>query len=125
MSHVEWTPKVIVVSLVGSVATILFIMSGTRFWRHQFQPAIWQLALGLLLVLIFFRSRKIALSLIALTFVFVNAALDFPFHPTVPGFIIVTVTGALIVIWCIVVTNRYPNFYGKDFNKIFDRDQEP
>ncbi len=124
MSHIEWTPKVIALTVVGSVATVLLIMSVTRFWRHQFHQAIWLFALGLLLVLIFFRHRKIAFSLIALTFVFVNAGLDVPFHPTVPGIITTLVSGGLLYRLAMWANTRYAHFKRSDFKKFFDRDPE-
>jgi len=122
MAHFEWTPKVVALTVVGFVATILFTMSVTLFWRHEFQSAIWRFGVGLLLVVIFFQHRKFAFSIVALSLLFVNAAV--PLQLSFLGITTALVSGALLCALGVWATRRYPHLKRGDLNKFFDRDPE-
>src|SRR5713101_4494454 len=84
----NWTPKVTAFVIIGSVITVLFMISVSKFWRHDFRPATWYLISGAALTLIFFRRRKIAFASIALSFICVNVGFTALFHPTPAGVLI-------------------------------------
>ena len=124
ISHIEWTPKVVALSVVACFTSLLAISALYLFWEHLFRAAAWRLALALLLFLIFFRHRRIAFSLTALSFILVNVGLGVPFHPTIPGIITTLVSAALLCALVIWGNARYPNFKRSDFKNLFDRDPE-
>ena len=74
----DWTPKVGALALLGFLTTFLFISSLTKFWEHQFTSATRRLMSSLLLFLIFFRHRRIAFLIVALSSILVNAGLSAP-----------------------------------------------
>ncbi len=81
----NWTPKIAAFAFIGSVITVLFMISVSEFWKHDFRSASWYLVSGAVLTLIFFRNRKIAFATIALSFICVNVGLNALFHPTRAG----------------------------------------
>jgi putative flippase GtrA len=124
MSLKNWTPKVAALAAVGCAITILFMMSISLVWRHQFQAATWRLALGLLLIVVFFRRRRIAFLTIALSFLLVIYGLDVPFHPTVLGIVVTLVSAFLLYSLAVWENRRYPNLKRRDWKVFFDGDPE-
>ena len=120
----NWTPKVAAFFLIGSAITILFMISVSEFWKHDFRPATWYLISGAALTLIFFRKRKIAFVSIALSFICVNVGFTALFHPT-PAGILVTL-GSIVGMYVLAVwgATKYPHLKRKDWKIFIDRDPE-
>ena len=78
----DWTPRMWFLSFVGWGITILTIRSFVCFWKNDYHLGVVLLVSGLGLSLIFFRNRKILLTILGLTFIGVNAGLDALFHPS-------------------------------------------
>jgi len=118
----NWTPKIAVLALIGFAITVLFMISVTKFWRHDFRPATWYLISGAALTFIFFRSRKIAFAIIALSFICVNVGLTALFHPT-PAGVLITL-GSIVAMYALAIwgTRKYPHLKRKDWKDFFDRD---
>ncbi len=114
------TPKVVALQVLAWGITILFMMSITLFWRHNLRPAIWCLALGAALTFIFFRSRKIAFAMVALSFILVNVGLTALFHPTPEGVLITLGSIAGMYALAIWGAKKYPYLAYKHWHKVFD-----
>ena len=67
----DLTPRMWFLVLVGCAITILAIKSGVCFWKAEYRLGILWLVVGSGLALIFFRQKKILLTVCALTFVLV------------------------------------------------------
>jgi hypothetical protein len=124
MSLKDWTPKIAALTFVGFVSTFLFISSLARFWTHQFVSGTWRLSVAVLLLLIFFRHRKIAFAIVALSSILVNAGLSAPFHPSVLGVTATVVSAALLYLLAVWAAQRYPHLRRQDWKAFFDRDPE-
>jgi len=120
----NWTPKVTAFAIAGSAITVLFMISVTKFWRHEFQPATWYLMSGAVLTFIFFRNRKIAFAIIVLSFTCVNVGFTALFHPT-PAGVLITL-GSVVGMYVLAVwgARKYPQLKRKDWKMFFDRDPE-
>ncbi len=118
----NWTPKIAALFIMGSAITVLIMTSATKFWRHDFRLAILYLASGAVLTLIFFRSRKIAFAMIALSFTCVNVGLTALFHPTQAGVLITL--GSIVAMYALAVwgARKYPHLKRQDWKTFFDRD---
>src|SRR5437016_10069245 len=81
------------------------MMSITLFWRHSFRLAIFYVALAALLTFIFFRRRKIAFAMVALSFLIVNVGLTALFHPT-PGGVLITL-GSIAAMFVLVRSEEH------------------
>ncbi len=116
----NWTPKVAAFVFIGSVITVLFMISVSEFWKHDFRSAIWYLASGAVLALIFFRGRKIAFTMTALSFICVNVGFTALFHPT-PAGVLVTL-GSIVGMYVLAVwgAKKYPYPAYKHWHKVFD-----
>ena len=120
----NWTPKVATFVVIGSAVTVLFMISVTKFWRHEYRPALWYAVLAGALTFIFFRNRKIAFVSILLTFTCVNVGFTAIFHPT-PAGILVTL-GSVVGMYALAVwgAKKYPHLTRKDWKMFFDGDPE-
>jgi hypothetical protein len=95
-------------------------MTVTRFYARDFRKGILFLALAAALAFVFFRKRKIALTIISLSWVLVNAGLTAPFHPSVLGYTMTIGSAAglyFIVRWS---HNRYPYLSYKQMHTVFE-----
>jgi hypothetical protein len=89
----------IVLIVIACAIAVLLIMSGSRFYARVYREAILFLVLAGALALVFFRKRKIALAIISLSWVLVNAGLTAPFHPSFLGYALtIGSAGALYLI---------------------------
>jgi hypothetical protein len=118
----NWTPKVTAFAVVGSVATVLFMISASELWKHDFRSAVWYLAFGAVLTLIFFRSRKIAFIRIALSFICVNAGFTALFHPTPAGVLLTLGSMAGMFGLAVWAARKYPYLARKHSQKVVDGD---
>ena len=116
----NWTPKIAALGLIGSVITVLFMISVSEFWKRDFRSGSWYLASGAVLTLVFFRQRKIAFAIIALSFICVNAGFTALFHPTPVG-VLVTL-GSIVGMYVLAVwgAKKYPYLAYKHWRKVFD-----
>jgi glucose-6-phosphate-specific signal transduction histidine kinase len=120
----NWTPKIALLSFLGWGITVLFLISMTKFWRHDPKSAIWYLALGAALTLIFFRNRKIAFAITTLSFLVVNVGLAALFHPTAARLLVTFSSVAAMYALAVWGAKKYPQLKRKDWKTLFDRDPE-
>ena len=121
----KWTPKVAAFVVMGTAITILLMNSVAKLWRHDFKTSIWSLALGAVMAVIFFRTRKIALVSIALSFICVTVGMATLFHPTTERVLITL--GSIVGMYALALwgARKYPHLRGKDWKTLFDQDPEP
>jgi len=120
----NWTWKIFALYIVGSLATVLFMISVARLWKHEFQTAMWSFALSAALTLIFFRRRKIAFATVALSFICVNVGFTALFHPTKAGIFLTLASIVGMYALAIWGAKKYPHLKRKDWKTLFDRDPE-
>jgi len=101
--------------------TILFIMSSTALWRHNFRETILFLALGATLTFLFYRKRLALLAAGGCAWIVVNGGLTAVFHPSVVGIWVTvgSVVGLVFFLHC--VGKQHPNLLPDDWQKIFDK----
>ena len=121
----DYTPRMWFLSVVGWAITILTIRSFVCFWKHAYHLGVVLLVSGLGISLIFFRNRKILLTVLGLTFIGVNAGLDALFHPSATS-ISLTIGSALgmylLTRWS---SRKFPNLISSDWKTLFDADPKP
>jgi hypothetical protein len=121
----DYTPRMWFLSVVGWAITILTIRSFVCFWKHDDHLGVVWLVSGFGLTLIFFRNRKILLTVLGLTFIGVNAGLDALFHPSATS-ISLTIGSALgmyvLTRWS---SRKFPNLISSDWKTLFDADPKP
>jgi hypothetical protein len=118
----NWTPKIAALVFIGSVATVLFMISVSDFWKHEFRSASWYVASGAVLTLIFFRNRKIAFATIALSFICINVGLNALFHPTRTGVLVTFGSVAGMYALAFWGARKYPRLKRSDWKTLFDGD---
>jgi hypothetical protein len=119
-----WTPKVIALTAAGCVIVILLFVGASNLFSQQFRPAAWAFAASALLIVAFFRRRRIALALLLIG---TPLAWAWPIEivkPTVAGTWIILADGAALIALIIWLTRKYPNAKRGDLQKFFDRDPE-
>jgi hypothetical protein len=81
--------------------TLLLVMSVSTTHTQKFPQAIIFFVAAALLAYMFFWYRKILLTIIALTFLMVNAGLNNLAHPSVAGYLTTygSATGLVLVVW--------------------------
>jgi hypothetical protein len=117
----NWTWKIFALYVIGSAATILFMISLAEYWKYEFRRATWHGFLGAALAIIFFRNRKIAFALVAMSFVCVNVGVEALIHPTLLGFLVTL--GSIMGLYALSVW-KYPHLTREHWKELFDRDPE-
>ena len=109
---------------VGCAITILAIKSGLFFWKGDYRLGVLWLVVGAGLALVFFRKKKILLTVCALTFILVSVGLTSVFHPTLVG--ILLTTGSAICLYMLArwSYNKFPYLGRNNWKTLFDKDPE-
>jgi branched-subunit amino acid permease len=118
--------ETLLVFLAAGIA-LLLSMFVSAVYRHQQWPAIVCFTLAMALMYIFFRHRKVVLTLTALSFLLVNVGLNNLFHPSVPGYLVTygSAVGMCLIVWW---RARKRSQLGRkssgpqDMHKLFDKD---
>lgn len=117
-----WTPKVIALTTMGAGITLLFVGGVNEIIRHQFRMAAWLLFVGVGLVAVFFRHRKIALAITVPSVLLAMAGPIVLVRPTRSGIVITLVSAVLLLVLSMWLAKRYPHMRRGDFKQFFDRD---
>jgi hypothetical protein len=99
--------------------TILFIMSSTALWRHNFRETILFLALGATLTFLFYRKRLALLAAGGCAWILVNGGLTAVFHPSVVGILVTVGSVVGLVFFLHRVGRQYRGLPPDDWQKIF------
>ena len=68
--------------------TLLLSMFASELYAHEYWPAIACFAIAGALTYVFFRHRRVLLTIVGLAFLLVNVGLHNLFHPSVPGYLV-------------------------------------
>lgn len=87
--------------ILGCGITLLLTMSAYAVYGREYTTAVVSLAVAAGLAYIFFRHRKVILTITGLTFLWVNVGLDNIFHPSRSGYLVTygSAGGLLLLIW--------------------------
>jgi len=107
--------------LMAAAITILFIMSSTALWRHNFREMILFLALGATLTFLFYRGRLALLAAIGCAWIVVNGGLTAVFHPSVVGISLTVASVVGLVFFSRRVGKQHTGLLPDDWQKVFDR----
>jgi len=99
--------------------TILFIMSSTALWRHNFREMILFLILGASLAFLFYRGRLALLAAGGCTFIVVNTGLTAVFHPSAVGILFTVASAVGLVFFSRRVGKQHPGLLPDDWQKVF------
>jgi hypothetical protein len=113
-------PRDIFLVFIGGVIAQLLIMTGDRFYGHEYRAGALFLALASALALGFFRKRKIALAISALAWVLVNAGLTVPFHSGLLAYALTVGSAAGLHIITRLSYKRYPYLAYKQMHTVFE-----
>src|ERR1700730_5348582 len=105
--------------LMGAAITILFIMSSTALWRHNFRETILFLALGATLAFLFYRGRLALLAAIGCAWVVVNGGLTAVFHPSLVGILVTVASVGGLVFFSRRVGRQHRGLPPDDWQKVF------
>ncbi len=113
--------------LLAMGITLLLSMCVYVVYRQEYRSAIVYLAVAGVLSYIFFRHRKVLLTIAALTFLLVNAGLNNLARPSVPGYVVTygSAAGLCLLVWWRArkrsQSGRQPSG-SQDMHKQFDKD---
>lgn len=72
----------------GAAIALLLVATGTSFYNHDYRHGIWCFLAAIVLVVVFFRKRKVALVITSLSSILALGSLGFPFHPSLAGLVL-------------------------------------
>jgi hypothetical protein len=106
--------------------TLLLSMFVSALYRHEYRPAVASVAPAAILTYFFFRHRKVILTLVGLTFLFLNVGLHNMFHPSVSGYLVTFGSAGglfLLIWWRVQKRSQLGRRAGpQDMHKLFDKD---
>ena len=120
MALKDLTPREILLGITGFAIAQLLIMTGDRFYGREYGRGTLFLAMSTVLALVFFRKRKIALVISALSWVLVVGALTVPFHPNRFAWTLTIASAAGLYVLIRWSAKRYPYLRRKHIHKVFE-----
>jgi nitrogen fixation-related uncharacterized protein len=121
MADERFTLRTWFMMFVAFAITILFIMSSTDLWRHNFREAILFLTLAGILTFLFYRGRLALLAAGGCAWIVVNGGLTAVFHPSVLGIALTLASVGGLIFFLRHAGKQYRDLPPDDWQKVFDR----
>ena len=102
---------------VAFAITILFVMSSTALWRHNFRETILFLSLGATLTFLIYRKSLTLLAAGACALIVVNGGLTAVFHPSLVGILVTLACFVGLVFFSRRVGKQHPGLLPDDWQK--------
>jgi|SRR5215475_5626522 len=107
-------------ALTGAAIALLLVVAGTSFYKHDYRHGIWCFLVAVVLGLVFFRKRKLALVFTSLGSILTLGSLGLPFHPSLAGLLLLLGCAAgfyLAERWCY---EKYPYLSYRNMHTLFE-----
>jgi hypothetical protein len=116
----KMTFREILLSCTGAAIGLLLVTSASSFYKHDPRHGIWLSLAAFVLALGFFRKRKLALVFTSLGPILGLASLGLPFHPSLPGLLLVLgcFGGIYFAAWW--SQKKYPYLSFRSMHALFD-----
>jgi hypothetical protein len=114
------TAKETLLGFTGAAIALLVAASGTSFYNHDYRHGIWCFLVAIVLGLVFFRKRKLALVATSLGSILALGSLGFPFHPSVAGFLLLVGCAAALYFTAQWSYRKYPYLSFRHMHTVFE-----
>jgi predicted membrane protein len=111
-------------ALTGGVIGLLSAAVCNLFYQHNYRRGLLQSVVPAVLILLFFRKRKLALIISSAGTLFAFGALSFWFHASFPALIFMVSAAAVLYLTILWTTKRYPYLSYRHKHTVFKSDQE-
>src|SRR5579859_3177533 len=104
----KMTARETLLSATGAAIALLLVAAGTSFYKHDYRHGIWCFLVALGLGFVFFRKRKLALAITSLSSILALGSLGLPFHPSLPGLLLLLGCAATLYFTARWSYRKYP-----------------
>ncbi len=115
----KMTAREIFLVFTGTVIALLLVAAATSFYSRDYRHGIWCFLAALVLGLIFFRARKLALAITSLTSILALGCLGFPFHPSLAALLLLLGCAAALYFTVRWSYEKYPYLSYKHVHTLF------
>lgn len=116
----KMTPREILLGFTGAAIALLLVAAVTSFYRHDYHHGIWCFLVALVLGLVFFRKRKLALVITSLGSILALGSLGFLFHPSLAGLLLLLGCVAALYFTVRWSYEKYPYLSFKHLHTVFE-----
>jgi hypothetical protein len=114
------TAKETLLVFTGAAIALLVVSTGTSFYNHDYRHGIWWFLVAIVLGLVFFRKRKLALVATSLGSILALGSLGFPFHPSVAGLLLLVGCAAALYFTVQWSYRKYPYLSFRHMHTVFE-----
>ena len=114
------TAREILLALTGAAIALLLVAAGTSSYGHDYRHGIWCFLVALVLGFVFFRKRKLALVITSLSSILGLGSLGLPFHPSLPGFLLLLSCAAGLYLAARWSYEKYPYLSCRNMHTLFE-----
>ena len=122
MSDDGLSPRGAFFVFTGAVIALLLVTTATSLYHRDYRHGILLFLIASVLAFVFFRKRKIALIVTTLSSILGLGSLGFPFHPSLPGLLLLVGCAAGLYLTIRWSYKKYPYLSGKNADTVFDGD---
>ena len=116
----KMTGREILLVFTGAVIALLLVATGTSFYNHDYPHGIWCFLVALVLVVAFFRKRKLALVATSLGSILALGSLGFPFHPSLAGLVLLLSCAVALYFTARWSYKKYPYLSYRHMHTVFE-----
>ncbi len=113
------TAKETLLVFTGAAIALLVVATGTSFYNHDYRHGIWCFLVAIVLGLVFFRKRKLALVATSLGSILALGSLGLPFHPSVAGLLLLVGCAAALYFTAQWSYRKYPYLSFRHVHTVF------
>jgi hypothetical protein len=115
----KMTARETLLSFTGAAIALLLVAAGTSFYKHDYRHGIWCFLVALGLGFVFFRKRKLALAITSLSSILALGSLGLPFHPSLPGLLLLLGCAAGLYLAARWSHEKYPYLSYRHMHALF------
>jgi hypothetical protein len=123
LTRPKLTAREKLLALAGSAIALLLVAAGTNFYKHDYRHSILDFLVATVLGLVFFRKRKIALVVSSSSCILALGGLGFPFHPSLPLFVLLLGSAAALYLTACWQYKKYPYLSFRHMHAVFEGEE--
>jgi hypothetical protein len=109
----------ILLAFTGAVVGLLLVAAGTSFYRHDYRYGVGIFLVALVLGVVFFRKRKLALVISSLSPILALGILGFPFHPSLAALVLLLACAVALYLAVRWSYENYPYLSYRNIHTLF------
>ena len=123
LTRPKMTARETLLALTGGATGLLLVAAGNSFYKRDYRDGLLCFFVATFLGFVFFRKRKIALTVSGLSCILALGGMGFPFHPSFPALVLLLGSAAAVYLTIRWQYEKYPYLSFRHVHTLFEGEE--